>query len=102
MNSGPSDTWLTHDAAAEELENICERCGGYLAVAVDPEGTTVYCTGCPPKHQTTYETRRQKTNLAADAASDGHAAHRPQFLRHPQSLQRLAREAGIPERNIQT
>jgi hypothetical protein len=58
MSLSPSDIWLTHDAEAEELENICERCGGYLAVAVDPEGATVYCTGCPPKHQTTYETGR--------------------------------------------
>ncbi len=53
MKHGPSDAWLTHDAGAEQPDNICEKCGGFLAVAVDPEGCTVYCTECPPtKHQT--------------------------------------------------
>lgn len=57
MKNGPSDAWLTHDAAAEELENICEKCGGFLAVLVDPEGCTVYCTECPPKHK--HQTKNQ-------------------------------------------
>lgn len=52
MKNQPRDTWLTHDADAEEIENICEKCGGFLAVSVDPEGSTVYCTECPPKHRT--------------------------------------------------
>ena len=52
MSRQPSDTWLTHDDNAEQLDAICERCGGELAVAVDPEGSHVYCTDCPPKHKT--------------------------------------------------
>ncbi len=46
MNPGPSDTWLTHDAAAEEIDAYCETCGEDLTISVDPEGSTVYCPNC--------------------------------------------------------
>lgn len=46
MNSGPCDIWLTHDAAAEEIDAYCETCGEDLAVSVDPEGSTVHCPNC--------------------------------------------------------
>lgn len=35
MSRMPSDSWLTHDASAEEPELICERCGDELSVEVD-------------------------------------------------------------------
>ena len=64
------DGWLTHDAAAEEMENFCEICGEDFAVSIDPEGSTVYCRNC--EQHTTNETSSKKTTGAATASTNRH------------------------------
>jgi hypothetical protein len=47
------DAWLTHDAAAEEPERICE-CGELLELTTDFDGPFYEC----PKPENHNETRR--------------------------------------------